>query len=328
MKSLLNIQEDIRKLESNVLDITESIKNINSDIEALRNSSSGAAIDFSKIEILARQLPFGEHPLRRLNEGRHCQIYLEMLLTIVRLDPDWEMAVNRMVFIQWLQIQSEIDWSLEDLYKDCFEIDRQSYYELASEIPSEYREYFIVDAMIIGNIARMANLEIYGYIADLVTILGIDSEKLKSLAVISRIALSQTITGMDREQFEMGNGSVKKYGHYFRSNIAEQITNTLRTIAVELPEDNIFDLKWIVTQQQKVNAGDLIAVFQRMLPNFLSNIWNGRGIIETEEIKAPASGTIFLFKDNHIYYAVLSSETDNMDSIKAWVKARRKQADT
>jgi len=141
LKSLLNIQEDIRKLENNVLDITESIKSINSDIESLRNSSNGAAIDFSKIENLARQFLFEEHPLSRLNEGRHCQIYLELLLNIVRLDPDPEMMVNRMVFVQWLQMQSKIDWPLEDLYMDCFKMDKQPYCELVDEIPLEYHVF-------------------------------------------------------------------------------------------------------------------------------------------------------------------------------------------
>jgi len=206
--------------------------------------------------------------------------------------------------------------------------------------------YFIVDALIIANITGMANLEICGYIADLVTILGIDSEKLKALALISKIALSQSIAGMDRKQLEMVDGSVGKYSYYTGRDVAEQVKNALRTIALELPDGDIYDFKWKVDRQQKVTVGDVIAVFREgvQIEDEPALIYGGHraslrrrssflraraaAAAVPKEIKAPVSGTIFLFKDNHIYYAVLSSETDNKDSIKAWVKARRKQADT
>ena len=112
MKSLLDIQQDIRVLEKNIQEINKCVKTINTDIETIRNSSEGVALDYSKIELLAKQIDFGKHPLDKLKDGRACQIYLEMLLNIVRLDQDEESVVNRMVFVQWLQIQSKIDWSL------------------------------------------------------------------------------------------------------------------------------------------------------------------------------------------------------------------------
>lgn len=63
MKSLLDIQQDIRTLESSINDITDSIKNINSDIEELRTVNQNTDVDYSKIELLAKQLSFGKHPL-------------------------------------------------------------------------------------------------------------------------------------------------------------------------------------------------------------------------------------------------------------------------
>ena len=66
MKSLLDIQQDIRILESNIQEITDSVKSISSDIEAIRNSSERAALDYSKIEVLAKRINFREHPLNKL----------------------------------------------------------------------------------------------------------------------------------------------------------------------------------------------------------------------------------------------------------------------
>ena len=53
LKSLLDIQQDVRRLENSVRDIGESIKNIYSDIDELRNADNSTDIDFSKIEVLA-----------------------------------------------------------------------------------------------------------------------------------------------------------------------------------------------------------------------------------------------------------------------------------
>lgn len=44
---------------------------------------------------------------------------------------------------------------------------------------------------------------------------------------------------------------------------------------------------------------------------------------KSEEIKAPASGVIYQFRDNNTNYGVIAHELDNKDAIKFWVKAGR-----
>lgn len=173
MKSLLDIQQDIRRLEKSMREISNDVKNINSDIDRLRNASETTELDFSKIEVLAKQIDFGKHPLDKLEDSRACQVYLEMLLNLVRLDREEERTVNRLVFIQWLQIQSRIDWSLEDLYKDCFKADTKMLFEFLEIMPKEYESYFLVDALIIANISGKANESLYEYIADIIAIFGL-----------------------------------------------------------------------------------------------------------------------------------------------------------
>lgn len=320
MKSLLDIQQEIRTLENSVQQIMGSIKNINADIDNIRNSSEVGVLDFCRIEILAKQFTFSKHPLDKLEDGRACQVYLEMLLNIVRLDSDGEVTVNRMVFIKWLQLQSRIDWSLEDLYKDSFKIEKQSYYELVESIPKKYREYFIVDALIVANIAGSANEEIYEYISDMIAILGMSSEDIKKLALISRLALSQNVEGISREQLKIVQDKIKGYGHYIKSNIVEDGIKALRVIAVELHDSDARDFKWKVKQHQKVRSGDVIAAYKK---EKRSRGFTYSKEYKVEEIKATVSGTIFQFRDNNTNYGVIAHEQDDKDSIKAWVKARR-----
>ena len=320
MKSLLDIQQDIRVLEKNIQEINECVKTINTDIETIRNSSEGVALDYSKIELLAKQIDFGKHPLDKLKDGRACQIYLEMLLNIVRLDQDEESVVNRMVFVQWLQIQSKIDWSLEDLYLDCFKTDKQLIYEMVEMIPKKYKEFFLVDALIVANIAGIANEEIYQYIADIIAVLGLSTKEVKDLAFISRVSLSKNLSGAGRDDLKVLQDKAKSFGHYIRNEFAEEGIKALRMVVVELPDNEAKNFKWKVRQQQAVVSGDVIATYQKEKKS--------RGIsymkdYKSEEIKAPVSGVIFQFRDNNTNYGVIAHEQDNKDSIKSWVKARR-----
>ena len=95
MKSLLDVQQDIRNLEKSVQEITNSIKCISTDIDVIRNSKVDTKNDFLGIEKLAKQFIFGKHPIDRLDDGNACKLYLEMLLNIVHLNPGDKENLNR-----------------------------------------------------------------------------------------------------------------------------------------------------------------------------------------------------------------------------------------
>ena len=320
MKSLLDIQQDIRRLEKCMQEISGDVKNIYAEIDSLRNASENTGLDFYKIEFLARQIDFGKHPLKRLKDERACQIYLEMLLNIVRLDQDEESVVNRIVFIQWLQIQSKIDWSLEELYLDCFKNNKHLICEMVEIMPKKYRKFFLVDALIVANIVGIANGEIYQYIAEIMLVLGLSTEEVKDLAFISRVSLSQNLSGASRDDLKVLQDKAKLFSHYIGNDLAEEGIKALRVVVVELPDDEVRNFRWKVKQQQAVVSGDVIATYEKEK--------RSRGVSYTKEykskdVKAPVSGVIFQFRDNKINYGVIAHKQDNKDSIKSWVKGRR-----
>ena len=53
LKSLLDIQQDVRNLESNVQEITKRIKALNSDIADIRNAEDNAEYEFHINDLLA-----------------------------------------------------------------------------------------------------------------------------------------------------------------------------------------------------------------------------------------------------------------------------------
>lgn len=330
MKSLLDIQQDIRNLESSVKEITESIRSIHSDIEEIRGSSDSVELDYKQIEILAGQLPFGKHPLDKLEDGRSCQFYLEMLLNIVRLDLEGEDTVNRLVFIQWLQIQSRINWSLEELYMDCFTRSKELHYEFAEAVDTKYRRYFMLDALIVANMGGKANREVLEYIVDLSRILGITKDNLQTASLIARIVLCQNADGIARAYLAEVYGELKKYRFYINMDIIKSVKLALRDIVVALWDNETIEFRWKVRQLSRVEKGDLIATYERKMDEKELVKKKEKGIrrvggTEFKEIRATSSGMIFQFRDNNTNYGVIAHETDNKDSIKAWVKANRRQ---
>ena len=330
MKSLLDIQRDVKQLEKNIQEISDAIKNVNNDIENIRNSSDKVMVDFSKIEVLAKQLKLEGHPFKRKGERKR-QIYLKMLLYIVRLDTDEENIVNRLVFIQALKEEFDIELSLEDLYADCFKMDKQLYYEMAELFKTEEKEHFLVDALIVANITGEANAEICNYIADIISMLGIQSNVVMELAVVSKLVLSQSLSGISREGLKSLQKREKTFRNYIQNSITEEdgIKKLLRVVEVEVPDTKARAFKWKVKQEQKVEVGDVLAVYEKEKNNEKNTkgpVWvsyrdNNYTLVE---IKATVSGTIFQFRNNNINYGVIAHEKDNKYSIKAWVKSNRR----
>lgn len=325
MKNLLDIQKDVRILGKSIQDIKKSVETINSDIEALRNSTGSVSIDFAMIEALAKQIRFKEHPLEDLEDGRACQVYLEMLLNIIRLDPDYNNIINRMTFIQWLQIQSHIDWSLKDLYKDCFQTDREFLYEMIQLFSKRYLKSFVVDALIVANITGKPNEEIYKYITDIVAVLGVTIEELNKLAVISKAALNQGLLNMTRKDIEIVLDNASEYSHYINDPIIKKGIMDLRVIAVQFHDADIRSFKWKAKQLQKVKKDDVIALYQEKIDinKDYSFILGKHSAADDKKLIAPVDGTLFQFRDNNTFYGVIAYKGDNKEAIKTWVKTRR-----
>lgn len=318
----MDIQQDVRMLENRVKDIAADIKRIGSDIEDMRDAGQDAEIDYDKIELLAKRFTFGEHPLTRLEDRRTCQLYLEMLLNIVRLDADTEAAVHRLVFIQWLLIQADIKCSLEDLYKDCFRMGKDTYAEFVDSIPSEYTDSFIVDGLITAGISGSPNREVMAYMADLSAALGAGKEELRVLSMVSQMVLSQSVRADSKEDLHKAYSCLGKFSYYMGTEDMKRGIAGFRRIALELPADgSIRDFQWKVKNKQMVKEGDVIATFVTGSgANNSSNWIAAMQSYRTEEIQAQYSGKLFQFRDRGTIYGIISHEADNLDSIEAWIR--------
>lgn len=311
MKSLLDIQQEVRKLEQNVRDITEGIKTINSDIEEMKQSPEKVEIDYKKIASLARNIPFKHHPIRNLGDERACRMYLVMLLHIVALNKGKDGVKDGFIFIQWIKDRSDIDWSLEELVRESMRQDSSLYYDFAEMFPEQYKEKFLVDALIIGNLGGCASRKAMEYIANVSVIFDIDMEKLCNLSTVSKIILCQSVDGLDKAVLRENISYAKRYMYYLEDGLYELWKRESREIVVEQVALGVREFKWKVKAEQMVQVGDTIATYYEMKKKqafrYVSN----------------TSGVLYPFCQNYVYYGVIASAEDDMDSIKAWIKEIR-----
>ena len=100
MDSLLDIQKKIKDLERTVRSTAVALDEISHEIQNIRNTEDDMDIDHDMIRAFASNIPFRKHPISFLEDPNACEIYIEILLCIMRLDTKG--TFEKMVFIQWI----------------------------------------------------------------------------------------------------------------------------------------------------------------------------------------------------------------------------------
>lgn len=311
MKSLLDIQQEIRELDAKVKDISASIAEIYDAINEMRNDDADT-IDYETIRLMALNLTFGQHPLDKLEDAYACQTYIETLLSLVHTDYGSEQTINRLIFIQWFLTQSRLNITLEELFKVSLKITSDTFEKLIEVIPKDYRNQLVLDALIIANINGQSNNDVLIYIVSLCSILAVDKDQLRILSIIAKSILRQDLAKIKKADLQQVLAQAKYFKHYLNNGLLETGYRSQRTIAVEAPDTSHSNFKWMVNQHTQVKKGDVIVTYS-------NNQWSK----PVKEIKSPCSGTLFQFRSNCINYGVIALETDNKNSIKKWLLQRR-----
>lgn len=309
-KSLLDIQQEIRELDKKIKDISLSISEIYDEIDALRDDGPGG-IDYEMIQLMARNLSFGKHPLTGFEDNYACRIYLETLLSLVQADQGSKGTVNRLIFVQWLLTQTSLELTLEELMKVSLKFNTGTFAEVVEVIPEPYRKHLVMDALLTANICGQASESVLLYVVNLCGILGVEKEQLCILSVLAKGILQQNIE-IKTADLDQVLAQAKFFQHYLNNKITDAVIHAQRAIAVEAPDNTHHNFKWNVKQQCRVEKDDVIATYYA----------DGWSKVSLTELKAPCSGTIFQFRNKSTNYGVIAHKSDNKDSIKEWTIQR------
>lgn len=328
MKGLLDIQREIRRLEDGIREIARGLAALQEDLEEMRSAARTPETDYERIEMLSGQIRLEGHPLGSLQVERVCRLYLEMLLHIVRLDPEQESAERRLAWIQGLNRQTGTERTLEELYIGSLQIDSRSLDEFARTLPETYRECFLVDALVIANLWGCANGEILEYLAGLGEILGVTGRKLRRLSLFVRTVLCRSVSGMERADLEEILEAAESFWYYMETETTRQAVEELRHVAVELRDEDGEEFRWKALQGQIVEPGSIIAVYKPKKPKKKKDMGSPFWGIQIEDgsqhgkvlVRAGVSGTLYQFRMNNTNYGVIGHRTDRKEAIKEWMK--------
>ena len=295
----------------------------------LDNKDHQLAIDYDEVTVARRLYRSGESEYLingatcRLKDVYASKMYIMFLLSLVHIDSDSECMIHRLILIQWILSQSEIEIELEDLYKDSLKMDSNIFDGLLEILPKTYHNQIIVDALIIANICGQCSGEMLQYIVNICSLLGIDRKQMRTLSLISKVVLQQDFIKMERADILQIWNEVDNFKHYLHDDLLCIAVRSVRMVAVMVDDASSYDFKWKVKQRSQVKAGDVIATTVTV------SFGDGGGVIRlprtirTDEIKATSDGILFQFRKDNVNYGVISHESDNLDSIKAWVFNRR-----
>lgn len=316
MKSLLDIQKDVKELEGIVRDAANALDEISRDIQEVRSSDGDMDMDYDIICTMASNIPFENHPLDDLEDGYVCKIYIELLLCLIRLDGNG--VVEKLTFVQWILNKARLDITLQDAYLESMELGKEIYAEFGRLIPGDYKSQFVLDMLLVANFTGMANAESTAYIANLCAILDIEAKKVRRYSAIAKVILCQDVRSIKKADLKECEQYFKMFKNYIGKVLPRNALGIFRTIAVEVPDSDIngnsIPFKWKVAQGSYVKKGEAVAVYKEA-GGYLTP---GKKV----EIKAKCSGTLYQFRDKCVNYGVISDASDNKDSIKAWAQQR------
>ncbi len=336
MKSLLDIQQDLRALEKSFGECLKAIQSISADVDMLRNENTASGdLEYAQFEKIADKVGIGDanarHPICTLDAGTS-SMYLLALLNITRLDA--EVEPERFVFIAWLLKQSRLSASLADLHAECYRLSGKFFENLAQTLPKELHERLITDALITANITGTANSEIMQYTAELCAVLELDTTAVTDCAVKAQAILGSEVHMMPIELADEILDMLYEYGEYAAVETKKAVKDIIKA---QLPSyrrllvryrDSDAQVKWelgVLTRQIKkdeiigrysMSTGASIAAAIATLGNIYKT---ANGIITTE-IKAPCAGELFRFRDGISTYVVISHRLDDIEDIKNWAK--------
>lgn len=322
MKSLLDIQKEIKDMEQAGRKLTENLAEISREVQALREADDDKETDFVQIKALAANMPFTGHPLKQLKDTYASKIYIELLLCVLRLDN--HDATEKLTFVQWILQKSYLKIELQDAYTESLTLEKEIFSEAAGLWEKDYRLYFLVDAFLVSHFTGPVNAETVEYIAHLSIVLGLNEDEVSVCADIAKIILFQDARWVKKSRAAELLPWLDKFEHYLDAAYKESMITKCREFCVEYGEDDSF--KWKVKQKEYVKKGQVIATYV-FCENKIGYAWRyGRGQGTIKEMKATSSGYLYQFTLNGIKYGVISVEEDDKDSIKAWVKEGQKSS--
>ncbi len=340
MKTILELQQEIRSLRNDISKMDTNLAMIESELNSMQQEkirkatggNQGIEFDYDSFQKLASNLPFVNHVLSTLKEEYPCKLYLKCLLSLVWIDED--AAVEKLTYVQWIYGKTVAvqGVSLEDLYKDSVQLDKTYFLELVELLPQKYRGNLVVDSLVVAELSGTFTKESLQFVGNLCGILGVNREKLNDYSIIAKILLNGNKKKLQEKEGEIVFSNQNILNYYIGFKEMNMMLDEMRNIVFKESRMKMRDFEWKVRQNRNVKEGDVIASYKMSTMELGSSNNGNKGILAAWaaryddtviEVKATSSGTLFQLELYGVIYGVISKSYDTKDAVKEWVKKKR-----
>lgn len=176
---LTELQLQLRIIENQIAVLQDEIERMKPQTEDVKKEI------YQKINFWVKQFP-SEKRVSFSNIGELKKDYIACLayITLMKEENNYE----NLLYLCRLAHSIGLNVECEKIIKLGMEINKETFYRLCLEL-KDYKYPLLVDCLIIANLAGDTDEAIISTIADLATILEVDKEKLRALAVVAKSVL-------------------------------------------------------------------------------------------------------------------------------------------
>lgn len=212
MKTISELQQEIRSMQSELSNISEHLTDIDNELLNYKDTGKSESA-YKRIYEIAETMPVIEHPI--INYDYSVKINYFAILILIATCED-SINDNQLLFLQRMIMADRQRTSIDLYMAGIGSISPENViFKIKDEIKKDMTDRLILDMLVIANLSLVKSRKTYEIIADIAALFEIDKETLICLSQIATAILKQDIMIIKREMKEsLIIRTDERYGYY------------------------------------------------------------------------------------------------------------------
>lgn len=225
MKTISELQNEIRGIKKDLSDIEVRLKSIDEELSNFKDSSIASSKDNNLYE-LAQTFPKIEHPISKENLTVKNN-YFSILLMISTIDD----SINdeQLLFLQRIALSDEQNSRLDSYLANLGNINfKNVLFQLDETVKHKYSKQLLLDMIILSNLSKNNDRKSYEIIASISAFLGIEKQVVREITQVAKTILLNDITYLPNSR------DIKCFNYYlcevpgYLKALRQQMVDTIR----------------------------------------------------------------------------------------------------
>lgn len=212
MKTISELQQEIRSMQIELNNISEHLTDIDNELLNYNDTGKSESV-YKKIYEIAEAIPVIKHPIINYDYSVKNN-YFAILILIATCENN--INNNQLLFLQRMIMADSQRTSIDLYMAGIGSISPEDViFKIKDEIKKDMTDRLILDMLIIANMSSVKSRKTYEIIADIAALFAIDKETLTCLSQIATAILTQEIMIIKREmKASLIIRADERYGYY------------------------------------------------------------------------------------------------------------------